>query len=61
MLSMASLACSFTWFMFGYYIGDFVVMIPNVIGVVLSSLQLGLLAMYGQRKVKDPPGLSMLI
>jgi len=50
LLSVASLACSFFWFLLGFNLGDLFVMAPNVFGMIFSSFQLFLVARYGQRK-----------
>jgi len=49
-LSIASFACSLAWFLYGVKLWDFFVMVPNFLGLLLSSLQLALVKMYGQRK-----------
>jgi len=49
-LSVASFACSLAWFLYGITLWDFFVMIPNLLGLLLSSLQLFLVNLYGQRK-----------
>jgi len=50
LLSVASLACSFFWFLLGFRLGDLFIMAPNVFGMIFSTFQLFLVARYGQRK-----------
>jgi solute carrier family 50 protein (sugar transporter) len=52
-LSATALACSFTWFIFGWTLGDPFIMVPNLFGIVLSSLQLALVQIYGQHPEKE--------
>lgn len=60
-LSIASLACSFSWFLFGFLLGDTFIMLPNVIGMILSTAQLALIAMYGQHHQPALSGSSLLV
>jgi solute carrier family 50 protein (sugar transporter) len=50
LLSITSLACSFSWFVYGYLLNDAFIMGPNIVGMILSSAQLALIAMYGQHQ-----------
>jgi len=50
LLSIASFACSTSWFLYGVTLQDYFVMIPNGLGIALSSLQLFLVKTYGQKR-----------
>eukprot|EP01114_Cavostelium_apophysatum_P009388 TRINITY_DN22512_c0_g1_i1.p1 TRINITY_DN22512_c0_g1~~TRINITY_DN22512_c0_g1_i1.p1 ORF type:complete len:217 (-),score=18.61 TRINITY_DN22512_c0_g1_i1:76-726(-) len=48
-MSAASLACSLSWFAYGYTLNDIFVMAPNGVGIILASIQLLLVKAYGQK------------
>lgn len=60
-MSLASLASSIVWLLFGITLGDVFIILPNVCGIVLSTLQLSLVARYGQHTLlaKDIEAISV--
>lgn len=54
-LSVASLCCSLSWFLYGFTLDDIFVMIPNVFGVFFSSIQLLLVMKYGNSQKQTMP------
>jgi len=57
-LSVASFACSTNWFLYGIVIWDYFVMIPNILGMILSGIQLALIGIYGRKgiSIKEADG-----
>jgi hypothetical protein len=58
--SAIGLCCSTTWTIFGFYINDWNVVIPNVLGIVFSIIQI-FVWIYFYRQHKVNPQLDTLV
>jgi hypothetical protein len=45
-LSVGTLLCAASWSVYAIYVGDATILVPNILGVLLAIVQLGLYATY---------------
>jgi solute carrier family 50 protein (sugar transporter) len=45
-LSVCTLLCALSWSVYAIYVGDATILVPNILGVLLAIVQLGLYATY---------------